>query len=216
MAADVQNRQTIREAYAALLVTALVGSGKPAQKVYEYIPGDFKGQSAVVAIDSAPSTRGKQAQVTRVSSGVRLDVHTLVLYGDEPTAAANSPVAGSSKVITMADTSLFEVGQSVFIEDVSYYEIAAITAVSADVSITIGTLVYSYTTPNVYWWNEKLAANRLDWLEKEISDVNMDNDTNNTWAQLSLDGDPTRDDITIGGKAYLHEVFHLMFQLHSD
>ncbi len=216
MSADVQNRQTIREAYAALLVTALVGTGKPAQHVYEYLPGDFQGKYSIVAIDSAPSVRSKQAQVTRVSSGVRLDVHTLVLYAADPTNATNSPTAGNSKIIQMADTSNFEVGDSIVVEDNSHTEIAAVTAVSTNVSITVATLANAYTTPRVYWWHEKLAINRLDWLEKEISDVNMDNDTNDTWAQLSLDGTPTRDDVVIGGKPYLQEIFHLVFQLHSD
>lgn len=220
MTSNVQNRQTIREAYAALLVTALVGAGKPAQRVYEYLPGDFHGKYSVVVIDSAPSVRSKQAQVTRVASGVEMDLHTFVLYADKPIEATNSPTSGSNKVIDIADTSNFAVGDSVVIEDGSHTEIATVTVVTTDVSITVGTLAYSYTAPSVYWWHEKLAANRLDLLEKMISDVNMDNDTSDDtaslWAQISLDGKPTRDDLSIGGKGYLHEVFHLRFQLHSD
>jgi hypothetical protein len=216
MAADVQNRKTIREAFGALLVAAIEGAGKPAQKVYDFIVKDFKGKYATVALDSRPSIRSKQAQVTRVSSGIKLDTHLFVLYSDDPTPATNSPTAGNNKAIEMADTSLFAIGDEVFVEDAAHYEVAVVTAVSTNVSITAATLIYSYTTPKVYWWNEKLAANRLDLLEKEISDLLMDNDTNETWEQVAFDGEPSRDDIAIGGKEYLHEVIHLLFTLKSD
>ena len=56
----------------------------------------------------------------------------------------------------------------------------------------------------------------MDLLEKKISDVIMDNDTNDTWAQLSFDGDTQQDPVVIGGRDYLHEIFPLNFRLHSD
>jgi len=39
MAADTCNRETVRDAFAALLNTALVGTGKPVSAVYNYIKG---------------------------------------------------------------------------------------------------------------------------------------------------------------------------------
>ena len=216
MASDVLNRQTIREAMAALLVTELEGPNKPAQKVYNHRVRDFNGRSPVVVVASRPTDRSKQAQVTRVSSLVKLDVHTFVLYSEAGVTASNSPTAGNNKVINLSDTSTFTVGDAVTIMDDSNSEAATITAITDDVSITVGTLAYSYATPKIYSWTERNAEDRLDLLEKSISDMVMDNDTTEMWAQLSFEGESTHDDVAIGGLEYLHEVFHLNFRLHSD
>ncbi len=223
MTSNVQNRQDIREAYADLLVTEFEGDGKPskpAQKVYPYLVGDFRGRFSIMSLDSRPSTRSKQAQVTRVASGIGMDLHVLVLYAAEPVRATNNPTAGSNKVFEMDDTSLFSVGDEVFIRDDDHEEMATVTVVADGVSITVATLENSYSDtvrkPDVYWWSEKHAQNRLDLFEKRISDLNMDNDTTDDWDLLSLDGKPTRDDVSIGGKEYLHEIYHLQFDLKSD
>jgi len=216
MASDVQNRKTIREEFASLLETALVGSGLPAQAVYPYRVSDFKGRYSVVAVTSGKANRGKQAQVTRVSSRVNLEVHTFVLYSAPPVKSTGNATAGTNVVINISDTSNFIVGDVVTIEDESHTERATINAIVEDVSIRVATLTYSYTTPNVFWWTERDAEDREDLLEKMITDVAMDNDTNDTWAQLSFDGDTQPDPLVIGGQDYLHEIFPFQFQLHSD
>ena len=216
MSANVQNRSDIRHSFATMLETALVGTGKPAQKVYSFRVSDFKGKYCIVAVTSAPANRSKQAQITRVSSLLKLEVHSFVLYAAEPVQATNSPTAGSSKTILVPSTSDFEVGDTATVEDESHSEQAVITGISAGVSITVDSLDHSYTTPRVFWWTEQQAEDRLDLLEKMISDVVMDNDTNDTWAQLSFDGDTQFDPVVIGGKDYLHEIVPVVFQLHSD
>ena len=64
-------RETARDALAALLETALVGSGLPAQAVYNYQIGDFQGQSPVVVVSSGPSER-----VVRGLAGCWFSTHT--------------------------------------------------------------------------------------------------------------------------------------------
>lgn len=216
MTSNVQNRQTIREALAALLVTALEGTGKPAQKVYNHRVSDFQGRSPVVVVASRPTNRSKQAQVTRVSSSVKLDVHTFVLYAESELTSSNSPTAGNNKVIDLSDTATLAVNDVVTVRDDSHSEQATITAVSTDVSITVGTLANSYTTPRISAWTEQNAEDRLDLLEKSISDVVMDNDTTANWDLISFDGESTHDDVAIGGKEYLHEIFHFIVELKSE
>lgn len=216
MTSAVQNRKIIREAFATLLESALVGSGKPAQKVYNYRASDFKGKYSVVCVTSEKANRGKQAQVTRVFSQVGLEVHTFILYSAASVQATNNPTSGSGKVIEMEETTDFEVGDVVTVEDAGHTERATITAISAGISITVNSLTYSYTTPNVFWWTERDAEDRMDLLEKYISDVVMDNDTNETWAQLSFAGDTQSDPVVIGGKEYLHEIIPLRFDMYSE
>lgn len=216
MSANVQNRKDIREAFAALLETALVGTGLPAQKVYPYRVSDFKGRYSVVAVTSGKANRSKQAQVTRVSSGVNLEAHTFVLYSAPSVEATNNPAAGNNVTINVPSTTDFEVGDVVTLEDASHTERATVNLVTANVSIRVATLAYSYTAPEVFWWTERDSEDRMDLLEKKISDVIMDNDTNDTWAQLSFDGDTQQDPVVIGGRDYLHEIFPLNFRLHSD
>lgn len=216
MTANVANRQVIREAFATLLSSALVGPGKPAQKVYEYKVSDFKGKYSIVVVTSGRSNRSKQAQVTRVNSLVNLEVHSFVLYAGTPTVATNNPSAGSNVNIFMPSTEDFLVGDVVTVEDLSNSERPTITAINPNVSITVNSLTNSFTTPSVFWWTEKDADNRLDWLEKAIADVVMDNDTNETWAELFFDGPTELDPVRISGKDYLHEVVPLQFRLFSE
>jgi hypothetical protein len=217
MSSDVQNRKTVRRALAALLEAQLVGSGKPAQKLYRYKKSDFKGQSPVIVVTSAPVTRSKQAQVTRIASMMELEIHTFVLYADEPVTATNNPTAGNSKAINLSNTALFAVGMEVGIEDVSHDEIATISAITPNVSITVATLAYSYTTPNIYWINEELSEDQMDLLEKEISDTLMDNEINGTlWADIEFNGPTELDPVAIGGKEYNHEVIKIQLRLFSE
>lgn len=75
-------RSTVRKAFAALLQTALVGSGKPAQAVYDYQVGDFAGASPVVVVSSGPIQRLIQNFGNCDHAVIVLNVHVFVLYAD--------------------------------------------------------------------------------------------------------------------------------------
>lgn len=149
MASDVTNRKTVRKTLAALLETALVGSGKPAQALYDYKASDFDGQSPVICVSSGPTNRAKQAQTTRVSSFVDLDIDVFTVYAEED-------------------------------------------------------------------WTEENSEDKQDDLEKAISDVLMDNDSTDDWAQLSFNGDSELDFVPIGGKTYRRETIPVRIQLYSE
>lgn len=149
MAANVTNRKTIRKALAALLETELVGSGLPAQALYDYKASDFDGQTPVIVVSSGPANRSKQAQTTRVSSFVDLDIDVFTLYAEES-------------------------------------------------------------------WTEENSEDKQDDLEKAIADVLMDNDTNDTWAQLSFNGPSELDFTVVGGKMYRQETIRVQIQLYSE
>lgn len=75
------NRETARDALAALLQTVLVGSGLPAQAVYNYQVGDLAGQSPVVVVSSGGSERQRLSfQGSRAT--FRLNVYVFVVYTD--------------------------------------------------------------------------------------------------------------------------------------
>ena len=76
------NRETVRDAMATLLETALVGTGLPAQAVYGYRVGDFNGQSPVVTVSSAGSERPPMT-ARGGRTVVYLQVDTFTLYSDE-------------------------------------------------------------------------------------------------------------------------------------
>lgn len=78
------NRETVRDAMAALLNTALVGAGLPAQAVYAYRVGDLGGQSPVVVVSSAGSERPRMTAAGGRTT-VLLQVDSFVLYSDEGT-----------------------------------------------------------------------------------------------------------------------------------
>lgn len=78
------NRETVRDAMAALLNTALVGPGLPAQVVYAYRVGDLAGQSPVVTVTSAGSDRTRMTAAGHRTK-VMLQVDVFVLYSDENT-----------------------------------------------------------------------------------------------------------------------------------
>lgn len=219
MTSNVPNRKLVRQGFASLLEAALVGTGKPAQRVYRYRPADFGGKYSVVAVTSAPTTRSKLAQVTATANKIRLAVHTFVLYADKAIFATNNPVAGSSKTINLPATEIFSVSDVVTIEDGSHRETATVTAVTS-VSIVVDSLDYSYTTPRVTWWSEEDAEDRMDWLEKAVADVVMDNDVIEvaevgTW-EVSFDGNSDIDFPVIGGLEYQHETIPLVFQISSS
>lgn len=67
------NREAVRDAFATLLQTALVGTGKPVQEVVNYRKGDLEGKSPVVQVSSYASNR---SQMT--ARGGRTTVYLLV------------------------------------------------------------------------------------------------------------------------------------------
>lgn len=225
MTISVPNRKHLRHAFAALLETALVGSGKPAQKVYRYKPADLDGKFSVVAVTSGKSKRTKQAQISRVNNTTSLEVHTFVLYFEPSVICTNNPSAGSNVALLTDNTVGFEVGDVVTVKDkfTDTRETATVNAITAGTSITVATLANSYTTPSVTFWSEEDSEDRLDWLEKALSDVILTNETlevvldgvNSIWT-ITPDGDSEPDHVKIGGKEYQHEVFSLSFQVFSD
>lgn len=75
------SRATIRAAIAALLESALVGTGKPAEAVYDHLKPDFGGASPVVAVASAGSNRAAFAgRGPRVEH--ELDIYVFVLRAE--------------------------------------------------------------------------------------------------------------------------------------
>lgn len=82
---------------------------------------------------------------------------TLELIVWKKVTATNSPTAGASKVIDLADTAGLAIGMEVTVRDGSNSEVANITAVVASTSITVDALVNSYTTPDVYGYPTRVT-----------------------------------------------------------
>lgn len=72
--------------------------------------------------------------------------------------ATNSPTAGASKTINLADTSGLVIGMEVTVRDGSNSEVTNITAVVASTSITVDNLANSYTLPDVYGYPTRATA----------------------------------------------------------
>jgi hypothetical protein len=83
MSVTVTNPETIRDEIATFLTTDLVGTGKPAQAVYNYEKKDFSGQSPVVLVTSAGDDFARHSQTERVKGSIYFDVLIFVLYSDE-------------------------------------------------------------------------------------------------------------------------------------
>lgn len=87
------------------------------------------------------------------SSGV-----TLEAVAWKKVTAGNSPTAGASKTINLADTATLVVGMDVTVRDGSASEIARITTVTTNTSIVVDNLANSYTTPDVYGYRARATA----------------------------------------------------------
>jgi hypothetical protein len=85
MGFNSDNRETLRDALAALLTTALVGTGLPAQHVYGYPIGDFGGDSPVVVVESAGSERVREQVSTKWRDWFHFNVFSFVLCVDPVT-----------------------------------------------------------------------------------------------------------------------------------
>lgn len=75
-------RSTVRKEFAALLDTALVGTGKPAQVVYDHRVSDFAGASPVVVVSSGPIQRLIENLGNCDHAVILLHVYVFVLYAD--------------------------------------------------------------------------------------------------------------------------------------
>ena len=76
-------REAARKQLATLLEAALVGSGKPAQAVYPYQVGDFKGATPVVAVTSGPMRRRLDSMGECWRKSFQLLVYVFVAYSDD-------------------------------------------------------------------------------------------------------------------------------------
>lgn len=76
------SRRTGRAAFAGLLQAALVGTGKPAAAVYDYLVGDFQGQSPVVVVASGPMLRIRDTMGECYRSQFNLLVYVFAVYSD--------------------------------------------------------------------------------------------------------------------------------------
>ena len=75
-------RAAARKQLATLLEAALVGTGKPAQTVYPYQVGDFKGATPVVAVTSGPMRRRLDSMGECWRKSFQLLVYVFVAYSD--------------------------------------------------------------------------------------------------------------------------------------
>ena len=75
-------REAARKHLAALLDTALVGTGKPAQAVYPYQVGDFRGATPVVVVTSGPMQRRLDSMGGCWRRAFQLWVYVFVAYAD--------------------------------------------------------------------------------------------------------------------------------------
>ena len=77
------NRKDARKALAALLETALVGVGLPAQAVYDFQVGDFGANNPVVVVTSTSADRSGKLSQSRYLTVFGYEIHLFVLYALE-------------------------------------------------------------------------------------------------------------------------------------
>ncbi len=142
MASAVINREIVRDKLATLLSTALVGTGKPAQAVYNYQIGDFQGQSPVVVVTSHGSRRTRLANQTFTDTHFLLDVHVFVLYTDIETGGTWTEALSEDR-LDLLEKSIADV--IVDNSQIDNYWNWMTTSETSDVSgITVGGLEYRH------------------------------------------------------------------------
>lgn len=82
MPANSFNRETARDAFATLLLTAMVGAPAVAQAVYNYKVKKLNGQSPVVTVDGGPIAREKVKFAGQWDTAITLYVTAFVLWAD--------------------------------------------------------------------------------------------------------------------------------------
>jgi len=152
MSSDILNRSAVRKALAALLATALVGSGLPVQAVYAYQKGNFDDMSPVVCVVSGSSDRTKLTNVAVAVSAFTIELHTFVLYASDDDS-----------------------------------------------------------------WTEENSEDRIDLIEKEITDVLIDNYNNaGVWDAIVVEEPSAIMPIKIGNASYRHEVIFCTIEAYDD
>jgi len=110
MSASSTNRETIRDAFAGLLSTALVGTGKPCAAVYGYSAADFSQQSPVVTVTSWNTERTRtafQSEGTAFDTfkcGLLVEIYTLWQDADGSYTEASAEDQLDLVEKTIADT----------------------------------------------------------------------------------------------------------------
>lgn len=189
------NRADVRKQFAERLSVRLTYA-----TVYDYQVSDFNGASPVVIVTNAGTLRSDQ--VSSVESTMTLEVHTFVLYSVPPVQSTG--VVGT--IISLVDTSMFIVGQTVIVEDVYNSESATIVFIDPNVSITVDSLDNSYTLPKVYVWTESQSEDLIDELEHDITDeVRISND-DDIWLSIATQEVSVIDVVEIGGDPFRHET----------
>lgn len=104
----VMNRETVRDKLADLLNTALVGSGLPAQVVYNYQVGDFDNMAPAVVVTSGPIQRQRQSYGDCYRNLITLYVNVFVPYAEENGAWTEANAEDALDLIekTIAETVL--------------------------------------------------------------------------------------------------------------
>lgn len=78
------SRELVRDTFASLVTTAAVGTGKPAEAVYNYQVGDFANKSPIIVVASGPIQRSKSDMSGECwRSIIILQVYIFVLYAGE-------------------------------------------------------------------------------------------------------------------------------------
>lgn len=210
MTSDVLNRSVLRKQFADLLREALVGTDKPVAAVYEYQRGDFRGRSPVVIVTGSSSERSNP--VTTDDGAMYLDVHTFVEYARAPLTLAVDIEPDQDVVIEFTDTSMFQVGTVVTLEDDLGDEEATVSEVVDETHIVLDEVVGTYATPFLHYWTESQSEDLIDLLEKMIGDVIVDaNTVAGTWLSCAQSDRSEIDVVEIGGDPYRHEMITVRF-----
>lgn len=83
MSANTTNRETVRDAFATLLETALTGSGNPVQAVYNYPIGVINETPVVCVASSGTARKAPGVGDARWNSYFAIDIYTFVKDADE-------------------------------------------------------------------------------------------------------------------------------------
>jgi len=193
------SRMTVRKQLANRLATNM---SSVVEKVFDYQAGDLKGMSPVLIVTGGGTDRAQNSD----NSDIDLEVHAFVLYALPPVISTGVAAAGTDVVLTVEDTSMFEVGMQVQLEDDNHIENVLVTAVVPDVSITLDAVTYTYVQPQVYVWTEEQSEDRIDLIEVTVSEqIRLAND-DDTWLEIKRKDKSEPDAVEIAGVPYRHEV----------
>jgi hypothetical protein len=203
------NRADIRKQFATFLRTYLVGVDKPADALYEYQVGDFRGRKIVTIVTGAGTDRRNPSSDDN-NSTFYLEVHNFVLYAIKPEPVLEDLEAGDDVVLSLRNTALFSIGDTVTVEDGTYTNVAIVTDLETNTSITLDTLANDFTGPTVSIWTELQSEDMIDLMEQLTYDAVVDANDEDKWLWVSTDGRSEPDLVDIGGNPYRHEIIPVM------